>query len=287
MLDVIFIGLSTVDVIYNVAQFPAANQKVAARSQSVFVGGPAANASFAFAHLGGKAALVTLVGRHPLAAMVRDEMSRFSVQLIDLNPEFDDVPAISSITVDQNGRRNVVSANALRMPAPPAHADTKIIERAKLVMVDGHHMEACQVWAAAARALGRPVVLDGGSWKAGTDELLRSVHSAICSADFLPPGCAGSHQVLDYLKTCGVENIAITHGGDPIEYVTAQTQGVLPVPGVEAADSTGAGDVLHGAFCFYSSIGHSFVEALNMAAKVAAESCRYQGTRAWMREPRA
>ena len=59
MADVIFVGLSTIDVLYSVDEFPKANEKVAARSQEVFVGGPATNACIAYAHLGGKAALVT------------------------------------------------------------------------------------------------------------------------------------------------------------------------------------------------------------------------------------
>jgi sugar/nucleoside kinase (ribokinase family) len=280
--DVIFVGLSTIDVIYSVDEFPRANEKVAARSQDVFVGGPATNACIACAHLGGKAALVTTVGRHPLAAMVREEAERYGIQLMDLNPEFVGVPAISSVTVDRNGQRNVVSANAVRVHTPEAVVDRGALERARLVMVDGHHMQAGQAWATAARALGKPVVFDGGSWKAGTDELLNSVLTAICSADFLPPGCEGSEHVVEYLRARGVANVAITHGGEPIEFVSGMSQGTLRVPQVEVADTTGAGDVLHGAYCYYATLGHGFVEALSEAAEIAADSCRYEGTRAWM-----
>ena len=63
----IFVGLSTIDVVYRVNRFPTPNSKVAAQSQDVFVGGPATNAAIAFAHLGGKPALVTAAGRHALA----------------------------------------------------------------------------------------------------------------------------------------------------------------------------------------------------------------------------
>ena len=282
MADVIFVGLSTIDVIYSVDEFPRANEKVAARSQDVFVGGPATNACIACAHLGGKAALVTTVGRHPLAAMVREEAERYGIQLMDLNPEFAEVPAISSVTVARSGQRNVVSANAVRVRTPEAVVDRDALGRARMVMVDGHHMQACQAWAAAARALGKPVVFDGGSWKAGTDELLKSVHTAICSADFLPPGCDGSEQVVEYLRARGVFNVAITHGGEPIEFVSGMSQGTLRVPQVEVTDTTGAGDVLHGAYCYYATLGHGFIEALSEAAEIAADSCRYEGTRAWM-----
>jgi sugar/nucleoside kinase (ribokinase family) len=79
-------------------------------------------------------------------------------------------------------------------------------------------MQACLAWASAARALGTPVVLDGGSWKAGTDRLLNCVDTAICSADFLPPGCAGEDDVLPYLQRAGVGQIAVTHGAGRVRY---------------------------------------------------------------------
>jgi sugar/nucleoside kinase (ribokinase family) len=280
--DVIFVGLSTIDVIYSVDKFPKANEKVAARSQEVYVGGPATNACIAFAHLGGKAGLVTAVGKHPLGGMVREESARYGIQLIDLNAQFAGVPPVSSVTVAKSGQRNVVSANAIRVPTPEAMVDHHALDSAKMVLVDGHYMQACQAWAAAARALRKPVVFDGGSWKEGSDELLKSVTTAICSADFQPPGSKSSQQVVEYLRARGVTNIAVTHGGEPIEFVSGMTEGTLRVPQVDVTDTTGAGDVLHGAYCYYASLGHGFIEALSEAAEIAAESCRHEGTRAWM-----
>jgi sugar/nucleoside kinase (ribokinase family) len=284
--DVIFVGLSTIDVIYNVDRFPKANEKVVARSQEVFAGGPATNACIAYAHLGGKAALVTAVGKHPLAAMVREETGRYGIQLIDLNAQFANLPAISSVMVNRSGQRNVVSANAIRVHTPEAVIDQHALTNARMVMVDGHHMQACQAWAAEARVQGKPVVFDGGSWKDGSEELLKSVTTAICSADFLPPGSKNTQQAVEYLRAHGVANVAITHGGEPIEFVSGMTEGTLRVPQVEVIDTTGAGDVLHGAYCYYATLGHGFVEALSEAAEIAAESCRHEGTRAWMEKSR-
>ncbi len=279
----IFVGLSTIDVVYGVDEFPAANTKVAARSQEVFVGGPATNAAVTFAQLGGEPALVTAVGRNTLAVVVREELKTHKVQLVDLNPEFDGAPALSSVTVDGHGNRNVVSANATRVTARPARVDASLFENARVLMVDGHFMEACQAWAGAAKARGKPVVLDGGSWKDGTEELLKSVHTAICSADFLPPGCASRDEVIEFLKSRGVANVAITNGVEAIHFVSGQSSGTIGVPQVEVADTMGAGDILHGAYCFFASTGRGFIESLAEAAKIASESCRYAGTREWMK----
>jgi len=282
MTQAVFVGLSTIDIVYGVDKFPAANTKVSARSQEVFVGGPATNASIAFAHLGGKASLVTAAGRHPLATMVRDELQTRSIRLIDLNPKFDEVPVISSVAVDLKGQRNVVSANASRVPTPSAEVDQNLCRQARVVMVDGHYMEACRAWAQAATANQVLVVFDGGSWKEGAAELLKSVHTAICSADFLPPGCKSRTDVIEFLKTSGVTSIAITDGADPIQFSSGATSGTLRVPAVDVVDTMGAGDVFHGAYCYFASIGRGFVEALAEAAAIASESCRFAGPREWM-----
>jgi len=283
----IFVGLSTIDVVYGVDEFPAANTKVVARSQEVFVGGPATNAAVTFAHLGGEPALVTAVGRNSLAVVVREELKKHKIQLVDLNPEFEGLPALSSITVDRIGNRNVVSANAIRLTTQPAKVDANLCDSARVVMVDGHFTDACQAWAGTAKAHGKPVVLDGGSWKDGTEELLKSVHTAICSTDFLPPGCASRDDVIAFLKNQGVTNIAVTDGAEAIHFVSGQSSGTISVPQVEVVDTMGAGDVFHGAYCFFASTGRGFIESLAEAAKIASESCRYAGTREWMKHLRA
>jgi sugar/nucleoside kinase (ribokinase family) len=287
MLSVLFAGLSTIDVVYEVDEFPVANTKVAARSQSVFAGGPATNAAIACTHLGSKAALVTVVGRNALASAIREELERCSVQLIDLNPDFEDAPVISSITVDSGGNRNVVSANAPRVAAPPASVDPELCRQVRLLLVDGHHMEACQAWAAAAKACGTPVVFDGGSWKDGTEALLKSVHTAICSADFMPPDCSSRDEVIQFLKNSGVANIAITNGSAPIEFLCGQSSGSIRFPEVDVVDTMGAGDILHGAYCHFASMERDFIDSLTQAAQIASESCRYAGTREWMKHPLA
>ena len=282
MANGIFVGLSTIDIVYTVDEFPMANAKAAAHSQDVFVGGPATNAAVTFAHLGGKTALVTTVGCNALAEVVRQELDKHAVRLVDLNPHFEGIPALSSIVVDKSGDCKVVSANATRIAAQPATVDMSLCEQARLVLVDGHYPEACQAWASAAYAGGIPVVLDGGSWKDGTAELLKSVDTVICSANFLPPGCFSKDDVIQYLKDCGVAKIAVTDGDGPIQYSIGEFLGAIGVPQIEPVDTMGAGDIFHGAYCFFAASGLGFAECLAEAAKIASESCRYAGTREWM-----
>ena len=282
----VFTGLSTIDVIHRVIDFPMKDRKVNAQSQEIIVGGPATNAAVTFAFLGGRAKLVTAVGRHALGGLVREECGRFGVELIDLTPDSDEVPPISSVWVNRLGERSVVSVNTTRIMIPSVEVNSAVFDEAQILMVDGHAMKAGQAWARAAWLGGLSVVFDGGSWKPETDVLLKSVDTAICSADFLPPGCTSEDEVIEYLLSAGVARIAITHGADLVRFASQNTNGTIEVPRVETVDTMGAGDIFHGAFCFYSAQGHEFEDALREAAGIASESCRYRGTRKWM-EPAA
>lgn len=278
----VFVGLSTIDLLHTVDAFPSPNSKAVAHAQDLFVGGPATNAAIAFSHLGGKATLAAAVGRNQLAAIIKDDLQRNSIELIDLTPDTDELPAISSVWVDRHGRRSVVSVNTRNLATVPPGFSPELPADTRILQVDGHSMQACQAWARMARSRGIPVVLDGGSWKEGTDDLLESIDMAICSADFMPPGCTSHDQLIQYLQVHKVKHIAITRGGDPIRFVSGSSSGAIPVPQIEVVDTSGAGDILHGAFCFYAASGLDFVEALRQAALVASQSCRYPGTRRWM-----
>ncbi len=278
----IFVGLSTIDLIYAVDEFPSANHKAVARSQEALVGGPAANAAITFSHLGGKATLVSAVGRHTLAALVKEELQRRAVTLIDPIPESEVPPPISSVWVNRHGQRSVVSVNTTRLEISAPQVDQSSLAGARILLVDGHSMETCQAWAAASRSHGIPVIFDGGSWKRGTEHLLKYVDTAVCSADFLPPGATGEDTVIQYLQAAGVSQVAITNGAEPVRFAVASHSGLIEVPQVDAIDTTGAGDIFHGAFCFHTASDSSFVDALRAAAGIAAASCQFRGTREWM-----
>ncbi|MDH6553579.1 sugar/nucleoside kinase (ribokinase family) [Streptomyces sp. SAI-117] len=287
----LFVGLCTLDVIQLVDHVPGADEKLTAREQVVAAGGPAANAAVTFAHLGGAAGLLTGVGAHPLGRAVAAELGELDVTLRDLAAGSTQPPAVSSILVTAStGDRAVASTNAsgYRL-APPPDLDA-LVAACDIVEFDGHHMELATATARLARATGRRTVLDGGSWKAGTERLLPSIEVAVCSNDFRPPGTDTPKDVLRFLRDHGVAWSAVTRGGRPIEWAGPDGGGTVEVPSVRVADTLGAGDVLHGALTHHlAAQGHltsyGFQEALRAAAAVASRACASFGTRAWLQRP--
>ncbi|HUI84551.1 MAG TPA: PfkB family carbohydrate kinase [Candidatus Binatia bacterium] len=280
----VFVGLATVDLSYVVGKMPRRNEKISVAGQQIAAGGPSANAAVTFAFLGGNATLVTGVGAHPLASVIREDLERFSVRLHDLAPGREEPPPVSSILVLRHrGERTVVSANAAVFSPLKAEFHPRWLQGVSVMQVDGHYMPLCIAAARLAHGHGIPVVLDSGSWKEGMDELLRFLDIVICSADFRPPGCRSEADVLDFLSERKIPRIAITRGASPLRFLDRGKRGEIPVEKVRPADTLGAGDIFHGAFCYYiCRPGYSFRDSLKAAARVAAFSCRYLGTRSWM-----
>jgi sugar/nucleoside kinase (ribokinase family) len=280
----LFVGLATDDISYTVEEIPRRNQKISVPEQSVSTGGPSANAAATFGFLGGRASLVTAVGGHPLASVIRADAERFSIALHDLARGRNEAPPVSSIMVlRRTGERTVVSANAAVFASIPAEFNPRWLSGVSIVQVDGHYMRLGIAAAQAAHERGIPVVLDSGSWKQGMKGLLRFVDIAICSADYRPPGCRDVHDVFEFFSARGIRRIAITNEGRSVRFRDHDRREAIAVPKIRAVDTLGAGDIFHGAFCYYiSQRGCEFRDALSAAAKIAAFSCRYSGTRSWM-----
>ncbi|MDX3777986.1 PfkB family carbohydrate kinase [Streptomyces europaeiscabiei] len=289
----LFVGLCTLDVIQLVDHVPGANEKLTAREQVVAAGGPAANAAVAFAHLGGAATLLTAIGCHPLGIAVAADLDRLGVTVVDLAADSVEPPAVSSVLVTaSSGDRAVASTNATAHRLAPPDGLDALMAASDVVEFDGHHLELATVAARAARAAGSRTVLDGGSWKAGTERLLPWIDVAVCSDDFRPPGAgtrpAAPTDTLRFLRDNGVGWSAVSRGGHPIVWAGPDSGGAVDVPAVRVADTLGAGDVLHGALAHGLAVrddvtSPGFADALREAAAVASRACASFGTRAWMR----
>ncbi|WP_328877130.1 PfkB family carbohydrate kinase [Streptomyces sp. NBC_00299] len=286
--DGLFVGLCTLDVIQLVDHVPAPDEKLTAREQTVAAGGPAANAAVTFAYLGGSARLLTAIGSHPLGLAIKADLERAGVTVSDLAVQSTDPPAVSSIMVTaSSGQRAVASTNASgHRLAPPDDLDP-LVAACDIVQLDGHHMELATATARAARDAGRRIVLDAGSWKPGTQDLLPWIDVAVCSADFHPPGAHTPTDTLQFLGRHGVAWTAVTQGGGPIVWAGPDDSGTIAVPTVPVADTLGAGDILHGALTHHLAdkrhlTAQSFVQGLHAAALIASQACASFGTRAWM-----
>lgn len=278
----LFIGLVTLDFIYLTEFFPQSNQKIVASDYAIAAGGPATNAAITFSYLGNNSQLMGVVGMQTNSQVIKADLSAHQVKLIDLEPNRQESPPISSIIVTKStGERAVISINATKAQGSLDKLPSNLLDDIEIVLIDGHQMVASATIVSQAQGQQIPVIMDGGSWKPGLETILPYIDYAICSANFFPPGCETTEDVFSYLQAIGIDNIAITQGEKPILYDHQGTRGEIPIPPLQAIDTLGAGDIFHGAFCHYLW-QQDFVSSLIAASKIASRSCRYFGTRRWM-----
>ncbi|WP_188042776.1 PfkB family carbohydrate kinase [Changpingibacter yushuensis] len=275
----VFCGLTTVDLIQHVDQVPGPNQKIVSRSAILDVGGPAANAARTAGVLGAVPTLVSPIGTGVFAQLAKAWLAESEVTVVDLAADGD--PAISSVTIDAEGNRAVVSSNNSGRSYTYPQAD--VLDGASALLIDGHLPDVQLALARTAKNLEIPVVLDGGSYKPGIEALLPHVTHAIISSDFTLPGVADD-VLVETLAWKGIPFVARTHGGGSIEAIVDNKAFSLPVSevaGDQIADTLGAGDVLHGAFTAALGAGQSAMASMSAASQLATLSVQASGALGW------
>lgn len=275
----IFVGRSTLDIVYACARFPEADGKVDAQSSYLTGGGPALNAAVAFSALGGRSRLCSPIGAGPMADWVRRDVEAHGVEILDPAERVEGALPVSSVIL--TGQSRAILNQPLPDRAPDLEPDLldRLFESPPdIVLSDGHLPELAVPILRRAREAGIPTVLDGGSWKPWTAELMPWIDMAIVSSRFRPPGAADPLAALR--ETIGV--VAVTNGPNPIRWSVGEDSGEIRPPRVEAVDTLGAGDIFHGAFCHAFAYGKDFRSSLVAAAEVAARSCESWGPRGWI-----
>ncbi|MCI2416359.1 PfkB family carbohydrate kinase [Saccharopolyspora sp. K220] len=277
----IFVGLSTLDVVHHVDARPAANQKTTATAQFVAAGGPAANAAVTFAGLGGRAVLVTAIGRSPIAAVIRADLESHAVTIVDAAEDLTADAPVSAVAVTRStGARSVVGMDTTALQVQHAPELSELVGDADVVLVDGHHPVLAD---AAINAASAPVVVDAGRWKPTMRALLPRAETVIASADFRVPGSTSSETTAHALLDQGVPTVITTHGGEPVRWWHQADHGTVLPPSIQAVDTLGAGDVFHGAYCYFAcQPGSTVPTRIEHAAAVAALKSETPGPRAWL-----
>jgi sugar/nucleoside kinase (ribokinase family) len=296
---VLFVGRTTLDLLYRLDRMPEEDAKVYARDLQAAPGGPALNAAITHSLLGGRAMLISAVGGGPWAAPVRSQLRRHGVRLLDLAAGTAyETPLCAVLANTASATRTIVNPPISQVPLRhlgaswAAEAPSSWGGIPPVVLTDGFFFEETSALLVACKDAGAAICLDGGSWKPGTAELVSLLTVAICSERFGIPGNSGgldrdSEAVFAWFAARGVPYVAVTRGPRSILASDRGRRFEIEVTKIAATDTLGAGDVLHGAFCRHFAVKPDFVPALRRAAANATLSCQGLGAQAWARQPGA
>jgi len=282
LVDVVGVGLNATDTIIRLPHFPAFNSKVEFRSSEVLPGGQAASAMVAGAKWGLATRYVGKIGDDAAGQLQQREM-----QLAGVEAHWAVVPNCRSqtafILVDEaSGERTILWSRDPRLELLPAEICREWVVQSKLLLVDGHDCAGATAAARWAREAKIPVLVDLDNPYSGVEGLLENVDYLIASGDF-PARITGGPSLLSSLpelkRRFGCRVTAATLGAEGVLAWDGSTFFYSPAFAVQAMDTTGAGDIFHGAFAYAVVRGYSLAQALEFSCAAAALSCLASGAR--------
>jgi sulfofructose kinase len=171
------------------------------------------------------------------------------------------------IIVDRGtGERTVLWSRPECLRIDPAEITPDQILCARLLHIDGHDTPAVAHAARIAHGAGVPVTVDVDTIYHGFDQVLPHVDYLIASSEF-PTQWTNERDPLRALGAHGA--LALERG----RFLYS------PAFVVDCVDTTGAGDVFHGAFCYSVLQGMSLADALDFSNAMAALNCTCMGAR--------
>lgn len=260
-------------------------------------GGIAATALVAVARLGGRAEMWAAVGDDWIGDLILRGLDEEKVDTRQVERVKGRRGPLMIVCVDQpTGERCFFHATG-HCHAGHAIGDLQRLTGAGCLLIDGTRPESDLRAARAARRLGVPVVADVGWMGERTPTIFKYVDYAIlsesCARNIGESCAAGSpahrarhgespdfRQVCRAVRAMGPACVVITLGAKGLVYVDGDRFGRMKAFRVKVVDTTGAGDVFHGAFCYGLVAGFALEQNLRFASAAAAMKCRHIGGRA-------
>lgn len=282
---VLVIGYNALDITVDAGGLPHTDTKHEVAGILIGGGGPAATAAVCLARLGADVSLVTVFGDDEGAALQRRELDAAGVDLARcvIRPGFPSARAVILVDPAAAARTIFWSRGGLP-PLAMGEVDPAWLDDYDLLYCDGHEPLVAASLAQRARSRGLPVVLDAGSVRPGTAELLPHCTDVIASSSFVPAftGCVEPEMGLRRLQSIVRGRVAATYGAAGVLALAVEPpQAAFHVPAYEVAvrDTTGAGDAFHAGYAFARLRGDDWPDGLDFGAAVAALKCRDWGGR--------
>jgi len=266
-----------------VEHYAALDEKVGMKSLIEQGGGLAATALAAVGRLGGRAAMLGNVGDDSSGQRIIGALQEVGVDTEHLRV----IPGTRSrfafcVIHEATGQRSIFFDTGTAGTPEPGEINPDLIARADVVLIDGTTGEGGVRAAEIARELGKPVVLDVERSSPAGEGLLRCATHPVLPA-YYAATFAASGSPLDgcrVVQQLGPEVVVVTLGDRGCLAIEGETVHRVPAFDVPVVDTTGAGDVFHGAFAYGLALSKPLAENLLFASAAAGISCRALGGRA-------
>lgn len=283
--DVIGLGHAALDTIGLTPRLPHLDDNVRLEDLTRQGGGPVAQALVTLARLGATAGFVGRVGDDDAGALIRAGLADEGVEVTHLQTAPGARSLQSMILVDKaTGKRSIC---AFRGTAGQIDLDDRTRDylcSGRFLHLDGHSVTSAVIAARYAAQRGVRVCLDAGAGTVVDDllPLIRETQVLVAAERFTmaisPDGTVATGAA--HLLTLGPEIVVVTLGERGSYTLTATAEFSTAPFLVTVVDTTGAGDVFHGAYLYGLLHGWDLAATAEFAGATAALKCTQLGGRA-------
>ena len=287
-LQVVGLGMCTFDVLIRSLELPTWEHGTRLSAFGFDGGGPVGTAMVASARLGARVGFIGTAGNDVPAEFKMRSMVECGIDLSHM--VYRDLPDDQIVVVNihaETGER--VFSGVQRWGETliqPLELDRDYIISADYLHLDGFHNAAAIQAAQWMRAAGKTVVLDGHRTDGPVGEHLRVLIpyvDVLISGSGFARGLTGIDDILEAgvaILAMGPRIFVQTEGEDGSYTVTGGECFHTPAFDVDVIDTTGAGDVFHGAYIVGMLHGWDARQTARFATAVSALKCGKMGGRA-------
>lgn len=255
-MDVLSVGIATVDNIVLVERYPEKDERVIALQHARSIGGPATVAAITMARLGVKVALSAVVGNDQGGDLILEVLKREGVETSLI--ERSQTPTTeSTIVISRSEQSRAIMVKPERVASAKPSAPLP-----QWIHVDHFGATVIKEWG----------IKRGGGAKLSLDVGYPFDGLSAADWDLYVP----SEKITTEVATASRDGnwVVISHGERGSAYSDGTLTGVAPAITVDVVSTLGAGDVFHGAMVATQVWGMAIDEATAFANVVAGLSCK-------------
>jgi sulfofructose kinase len=288
-LQIVGVGRACFDVLIRLRDLPTWEHGTRFSALSIDGGGPVGTACVAAARLGARVGFVGTAGSDEFAESKLRSFARDGVDLSHLRVRNDIEHDLVLVWVHEDSGERVFShfQSFGESPLRPEDLDRSYVTSAEYLLLDGAHEDAAVQAARWMRELGKQVMLD--AWTIPGFDVHPKFRRLIPESDILiagsglVPALTGRQDVWEAGRAAlalGPRIVVQTQGAAGSYTVTADEEFHTPAFSVPVMDTTGAGDVFHGAYLVGLLRGWDLRRVATFATAVSSIQCTRMGGRA-------
>ena len=282
MTRIVCVGITVLDRIWYLNDLPKEGGKYVANNYKEVGGGPAATAAVAAAKLGAKVDFIGRVGDDDTGNRLLAELESLGVNTRYTRVVKGARSSQSAVLVDAGGERIIANYPSPDLPAEADWLRDIDFSQWDVVLADVRWHDGAKQAFTRARQQGVTTVLDADITPQDISELVALSDHAAFSAPGLQrlTNIPEPKSALKKAQTLTNGHVYVTQGKEGCYWLEKGDLCHQPGFTVEVVDTTGAGDVFHGALAVSLAQNARVGEAVQFASAVAALKCTRPGGRA-------